>query len=344
MAKKEIRRNKRSNRFNFLPLLTLRKFACYLLTAVAFFSIISCSKPLYKKKFVILGTYLEITSPDKEAAVIVYREVKRLDKVFSSYDLESELALLTNTYNKPFKCSDELIEILKLSKEVYNSTDGAFDVSCGVLFKFWKTLITKGEVKELPAKEKIMELKDKCGMENIVINEIDKTVIIKKKGLKIDLGGIAKGYAVDKACQKLKEKGIVNALINAGGDIYALGTNQGNPWKIGIQDPGLLGGIIETQILIDEGMATSGDYEQFFEFGGKRYSHLIDPRTGYPVENKIVSVSVITKNCTTADSLATAFSVMGVEETKRFLDKNPSTMRIFIVTKDEKGEHIDFFQ
>ncbi|MCK5393111.1 MAG: FAD:protein FMN transferase [Candidatus Omnitrophica bacterium] len=322
----------------------LRKFACCVLTAVSFLALTSCSNPLYKKKFIILGTYLEITSADKEAANIVYQEVKRLDKIFSSYDLESELTLLTSTYNEPFKCSDELIEILKLSKDMYKLTNGAFDVSCGVIFKFWKTLITQGEVKALPSQEKIKELREKCGIENIVINETEKTVVLKKKGLMIDLGGIAKGYIVDKACQKLKEKGIYNALINAGGDLYALGTNNGNPWKIGIQDPDILGGIIETQILIDEGIATSGDYEQFFEFEGKRYSHLIDPRTGYPAENKIVSVSVITKNCTTADSFATAFSVMGVEATKVFLTKNVSTMRIFVVTKDEKGEHIDFFQ
>ena len=127
--------------------LILRKFFCCFLIGVGFLALTSCSKSVYKRKFIILGTYLEITSTEKEASNIVYQEFKRLDKVFSSYDLESELVRLTNTYNESVKCSDELIEMLKLSKDMYKLTNGAFDVSCGVIFKFWKTLITQGEVK-----------------------------------------------------------------------------------------------------------------------------------------------------------------------------------------------------
>ena len=101
--------------------------------------------------------------------------------------------------------------------------------------------------------------------------------------------------------------------------------------------------MIESQILVDEAIATSGNYEQFLDYKGRRLSHLIDPRSGYPVESKVISISVITKNCTSADSLATAFLVLGLEGTRDFLNKNPSTMRIFVVTGDEKGKQVYFF-
>lgn len=312
----------------------------------------SCAKPLHKDTFVITGTYLEVISPDKNAAVIVHEEFKRLDKIFNFYDPQSELSKLNNTYNIPFKASPELIEVLKLAHQVSQMSGGAFDPSYGSLYAFWKELIKQGEIKELPGAEKIAELKKLGGMENIEINDKEKTVLLKKEGLKIDLSAIAEGYMVDKAVLKLKAKGIKSAVINAGGDIYCLGTNGGKPWVAGIKDPQEMQGIIENEMLIEEAVATSGSYAQFFELpaasgrglaeggGGKRYSHLIDPRTGYPVDNNVLSVSVITKNCTSADSLSTSFFVMGLDKIKDFISKNPSTMRIFIVTWDKKGKHI----
>jgi len=209
-------------------------------------------------------------------------------------------------------------------------------------------------------------------MQNIEVDFKNNTVRIKKKGLKIDLSAIAEGYMVDKAVYRLKEAGINSALINTGGDIYCLGKPEvskkesinpvrsrlrgtrpkqlasngvNNFWKVGIKDPDELTGIIENQILFDEAIATSGNYEQFFEYQGEKYSHLIDPKTGYPAKNGILSVSVVTKNCTTADSLASTFFVMGMEGIKEFLSGISSTMRVFVVFLDEKGKkNIRVFQ
>ncbi|MDP2924364.1 MAG: FAD:protein FMN transferase [Candidatus Omnitrophota bacterium] len=320
----------------------LGKVFSLLFFVLGFFFLSSC-KPIHKETFVICGTYLEITSPNKKATVIVHEEFKRLDKIFNFYDPQSELFKLNNTYNTPFKASKELIEVLKLTQQVNTMTDGAFDSSYGVLYSFWKELIKKGDVKELPSKEKIAELKKLGGMANIEINEKEGTVLIKKEGLRIDCSGIATGYMVDKAILKLKEKGIKSAIVNAGGDIYCLGTNKGRFWVVGIKDPKEMEGLIENEALVDEGIATSGNYTQFFELDSKRYSHLIDPRTGYPVDNDILSVSVITKNCTSADSLGTAFFVMGLDNIKNFLSKSPSTMRIFVITWDKKGKHVHKF-
>lgn len=304
----------------------------------------SCANPLYKNTFVISGTYLEVISPYKEAARIVFGEFKRLDKIFNHYSPDSEIAKLNNTFNKEIKVSSELIEVLQLSREIYTLSEGAFDISCGQLYEFWKSIIRSKKISGFPSAEQIKILKDKGGMQHIEVNTQKSTVTIKKEGLRVDLGAIAKGYMVDKATQKLKQAGIDSAIINAGGDLYCLGRNKDKSWKSGIKDPLGLKEIIETIDLTDEAIATSGNYEQFFNFKGRRYSHLIDPRQGYPVENDILSVSVISKNCTTADSLATAFFVMGLEEIKSFLSKNPSTIKIFVVTSQEGKENIHIFQ
>ena len=303
-----------------------------------------CVQPLHNKKFIISGTYLAVTSPDARAAKIVYREFRRLDKIFNIYDKKSELSGLNRTYNKPFKASEELIELLQLSENIYNLSQGAFDVTHGSLYKFWKELIRDGEPEKFPTPGAIAKLREAGGMEAIEVDSKKRIVIIKKKGLTIDLSGIAKGYMVDKAISRLKEKGINSALVNAGGDIYCLGMNDKSSWGVGMQDPEKVPEILGVQLLIDEAIATSGGYEQFFTFKGKEYSHLIDPRSGYPVDNGTISVSVIAKNCTTSDSLATAFSILGLEGVEKFLSKNPSTMKVFLVHSVDGDKQVYIFR
>ncbi len=297
-----------------------------------------------KKSFIISGTFLEVKSPDKKAPAIVYEEFKRLDKIFNVNNPESEVSILNSTFNTPVKVSKELIELLELSQQLTLLTDGAFDVSYGALYEFWKGLINTQNIDEFPSQEKIESLQKSGGMGYVKIDPQQQTVTLKREGLKLDFSALAKGYMVDKAILKLKEEGVESALVNAGGDIYCLGTLKGHPWRVGIKNPQELKTIISNQDLIDEGIATSGGYEQFFEFGDQNYPHIIDPRTGYPVENSMLSSTVISKNCTTADGLATAFFVLGLEGVKDFLDKRPSTMKIFLITDEKDGKNIHFFQ
>ena len=304
----------------------------------------SCTKPPYKNTFIISGTYLEVISPYKEAGGIVYEEFKRLNSILSFYDPESELSQLNQTCNESFPASDELIEILQLSRKIYEESGGAFDVSCGVLYGFWKDLIRKGKVKEFPSGQTIEDLKNLCGMDNIDMDSKKNTIIIKRKGLKIDLAGIAKGYMVDKAIKKLQEAGIDSALINAGGDIYCLGKNKDRLWKVGVKDPKHHESIMESVELIDKAIVTSGSYEQFFDYKGERYSHLIDPRTGYPVKTNIVSVSVISQSCAIADSLATSLFIMEPEWAKKFISKGPYELKVFIVKIVEGKERLEIIQ
>ncbi|MFH1772060.1 MAG: FAD:protein FMN transferase [Candidatus Omnitrophota bacterium] len=303
-----------------------------------------CQKGIYKKKYAAAGTILEVTSPDKRAAKIVYDEFRRLEKIFNLYDSKSELSRLNETFNTPFDVSPEMIEVIDLAKQVYEYTDGSFDVSCGEIYRFWKEVIAKKNISKLPPKSEIDKLKELCGMRFIDINKDAKTIAIRKKGLKIDLGGIAKGYMADKAVQKLKEHGIESALINAGGDIYCLGTNGNNFWRVGIKNPEELLGLLETQELANEAIATSGNYEQFFELEGRRYSHIIDPVSGYPVENSCVSVTVVNKNCSSADALATAFFVMGKDAVRKTISRTPSTMKVFVLTDEKEGKRLHFIR
>lgn len=317
-----------------------KKITCLIIALI----VVGCAKPIHKKQFIIAGTYLNVTSPDPRAARIVYEEFRRLDKVFNLYDENSELSRLNKSYGKPFKVTDELFELLQLSRGIYDLSSGAFDVTHGTLYKFWKDLIRDGQVEEFPSSEAIAKIKQSGGMEAIEINPQERTVTIKEQGVIIDLSGIAKGYMVDKAVARLKQEGINSALINAGGDIYCLGINGEVPWKVGIQDPELPSGIFETELLIDEAIATSGIYRQFFNFEGKEYSHLIDPRSGYPVDNQLIGVSVITKNCTTADGLATAFSILGLEGVNKFLSVHPSTMRVVLITREGGKKRVYIFK
>ena len=303
----------------------------------------SCTRHPYKKTFVISGTYLTVTSPDKRASGIVYDEFKRLNKIFNIYDKNSEVSRLNNTYNRPFGVSDEMIELISLSKELYRITGGYFDVSKGRDYSFWKDVIAGKEKIKTVSSSEVSDLTKEGGMEYIKVDRKDKTVIISKRGLLLDFSAIAKGYMVDKAAMRLRKAGVKSALINAGGDIYCLGKDSGKPWKIGIKEPSAKGGIIDTVFLSDEAAATSGDYEQFIDYKGRRYSHIINPKTGYPVNNGVVSVTVVTKNCTSADGLATAFFAMGPDNIKDFLSKVPYTMKIFVVVKTGGKEKIYVF-
>lgn len=303
----------------------------------------SCSPAVYKDKFIISGTFLEVISPYKQAGFIVHEEFKRLDKIFNFYDSQSEISRLNSTCNTPFEASKELIEVLKLSQEINEATGGCFDVTYANLYFFWKELIKNGGVKSFPSAQEIEDLRKMCGKEYIEIDSNEKTVLIKKQGVKIDLSGIAEGYMVDKAVEKLKQEGVDSAIINAGGDIYCLGKNRGKSWKVGIKNPSAAG-IIEKEELINLAVTTSGNYEQFFDFNGRRYSHLIDPRSGIPVENNISSVSVVSEKCVIADSLATAFFVMGLEETEKFVKKNSYVRKVFVVVKEGDKERTCIFE
>jgi thiamine biosynthesis lipoprotein len=313
--------------------ITIRVSLC-LCVLVSCLTIQGCGQgqKIYKKKFIAAGTYIEVTSPRQEAARIVIETMREAEKIFNLYDKDSDISRLNAAAGiKPVRVSRELIETIELSKDLYKLTKGAFDPSIGKLTFFWKEKITGNRLKEFPSPDQIETLRKYKGLNLIDTDNAQQTAFIEKEGIVLDLGGIAKGYMVDKAVAALQAAGIDSALINAGGDMYCLGTKQGRPWQIGIRNPKTIAGVLDTLAIRDEAIATSGDYEQFFTYEGIRHSHLIDPDSGLPVKGAIRSVTVIAHNATTADGLATAFFIMGKAAIERFVRENTTTLRIFVV-------------
>lgn len=272
-------------------------------------------RTLHKDTQLLMGTFIEVTSPHKEAAGIAFAELKRIENLLSKYKAESEIAQLNKTGK--LKASPETLSIIKKAKEFSQITGGAFDVTVGPLMDIWGFTDKQYTV---PESSKINETLKLIGSDKIMLDEENFMVELKVKGMRIDLGGIAKGYAVDRAVKKLKENGINSCLINAGGQVYGLGDKSGKPWKIAIRDPRgeSFIGYLE---LKDGSVSTSGDYEQYFTRDNKRYAHIINPKSGYPVDTGILSVTIAASDGLTADALSTAVFVLGKEAGEELIAK-----------------------
>jgi thiamine biosynthesis lipoprotein len=289
----------------------------FLFSALIFLAL-GCGKPLFRDSEFTMGSFVEVISPDPRAKAIVFNEFNRLDKVFNLFDDNSELSRLNRTGG--LIASEDLFAILVKSKEFYEVSAGAFDVTVEPLSLLWKRAIKKSE---LPKEDDIKDALDLVGFDSVYLDENTRQVRFLKFGVKIDLGGIAKGYAVDKAVSKLKEAGVSSAVVNAGGNMYCLGANSSKAWRVGIQDPRVAKNLIRKIELKDSGVSTSGDYEQFFVFQNKRYSHIINPKTGYPAESGIISATVVAGGALTADALSTSIVVLGREKGRKLIKRFP---------------------
>lgn len=199
---------------------------------------------------------------------------------------------------------------MERATKISKLTSGAFDISYASMDKIWKF---DGSMKEMPTPEAIKKSVEKVGYQNIILNPKDTTIFLKNQGMKLGLGGIGQGYIADKIKIVLQEKGCTSGLVNVSGDINTWGTQpNGDTWTVGIVNPMNKNKIFATFPLNDSAVETSGSYEKFVTFNGIRYTHIIDPRTGYPASG-IVSVSVFAKQTELADALATGIFVLGVE-------------------------------
>ncbi|MBU0477460.1 FAD:protein FMN transferase [bacterium] len=264
----------------------------------------------------------------RSAAQAGFREISRIEDIMSAYKPDSELSLLNKAGEQ--EASRELLYVINKARYTSELSNGAFDITCKPLIDLW---LNARETKEFPNTQNILNTLSLVGYRNILIK--NNNVKFDKAGMKIDLGGLAKGYAVDMAMDLIKNYDIKGALVDAGGDIRAIGKREdGKLWKIGIKHPRVKDKIIGLIDLENSAVATSGDYERFFMLNGKRYSHIIDPRTGYPVDNQIVSVSVLSSDCLTCDSLATALTVLGEERGIELIEKLKGIEALIITIKD----------
>jgi len=270
-----------------------------------------------KRTLKLMGSRFTITvvSPSEELGHInieeAIAEITRIEKMISSWDEDSETYQINkNAGIKAVKVSQELYRLIERCKGLSNLTDGAFDISYSSMDRIWKF---DGSMTEIPSAERIKKSVEKVGYEKIILNEEKQTVFLRDKGMKISFGAIGKGYAADKAKAFLVSKQVPAGIIDASGDLSTWGTDaSGEKWIIGIVNPLAKDKIVSWLPIVESSVATSGNYEKYVTFNGKRYSHIIDPRTGYP-STGIRQVTIFAKDAETCDALATAVFIMGKE-------------------------------
>jgi len=289
---------------------------------------------LHSRTALIMGTIVEIKAFSADevqfdlAADAAFAEMRRVEDLFSSQRPKSEIAQLSAA-SGPFKVSKETARLLQLGQRIARLSDGAFEMGLGRLIRLWGIETDKPRV---PTEQQIREVLERIGPEDL---QIDGTIVRKADPeLQIDLGGIAKGYAVDRAIDVLGEGGLRSAAINAGGDIKLLGDRNGQPWRIGIQHPRKPGAVLTTLPLADRAVVTSGDYERFFIQDGTRYHHIFDPVSGRPAR-LCQSVTVVAADATTADALATAAFVLGPIKGLKLLEQQDGVEGLIVTATGE---------
>ena len=263
----------------------------------------------------LMGTRFEITvvAPNEEIGYInineAVSEIKRIEKMISSWDADSETSKINqNAGIQPVKVSPELFGLIERSIKISEITDGAFDISYASMDNIWKF---DGTMDRMPSEKQIRESVEKVGYQNIVLDSKERSVFLSKPGMRIGFGAIGKGYAADKAKELLLSKQVKGGIINAAGDLTTWGTKStGEKWLVGIANPLSKDKVFSWLPVVESSVATSGNYEKYIVFNDKKYSHIIDPRTGYPTSG-IHSVSIFAKQAELCDALATAVFILG---------------------------------
>lgn len=239
-------------------------------------------------------------------------EIKRIEALLTTFKPTSETNLINdNAGISPVKVCKEVFELVKRSLKISSITDGAFDITYGSANKsFWNFDKAMTALPDAAAAKEAVRL---INYKNVILDEIEQTVFLKEKGMRIGFGGIGKGYAAEAATAKLKKAGVKSGIVNASGDLTAWGLQaDGKPWTIGIADPDNAHKAFSFMNVSDMAVATSGNYEKYVMIDGRKYSHTINPKTGMPVTG-IKSVTIISPNAEIADAMATPVTIMGVK-------------------------------
>jgi thiamine biosynthesis lipoprotein len=284
----------------------------------------------------IMGTriFVELWAEDadrargEQAIDAVMDEMRHIDATMSVYKPDSEVSRVNAlAAREPVRISPELFGLLTTALEYSRITEGAFDItyaSVGYLYDF--------RARKRPNDEQIEQALPAVSYRHLLLDAAHHTVRFSRPGVRIDLGGIAKGFAVDRGIEILRARGITHALVNAGGDSRVIGDRFGKPWIIGIRHPDHADQVITRIPLVDAAFSTSGDYERYFDEGGVRYHHIIDPRTGHSA-SKVRSATVIAPTATRTDGLSKTAFVLGPEEALRIYN-GLSDVDAILVTPD----------
>lgn len=301
-----------------------------------------CSKNVLEpveKTEVVLGTPCTIKlydHIDDNNFKNVFNRLKEIEDKMSINKEKSEVIDINNNAGIDYvKVSDDTFEVIKKGIYFSNLYD-KFDITIGPIVKLWNISFDNAAKARIPSDDEIKIRLPLVNYKNVLLNEAEKKVMLKEKGMMLDLGGIAKGYAADEAVKILKEKGVEHAIVNLGGNVMTLGGRpDGNPWTIGVQNPfSQRGDYVGTVKVSDQTVVTSGIYERYIEVNNKIYHHILDKNTGYPVDNNLLSVTIITDKSVNGDGLSKVFG-LGLEKGIEFIEKLENTEAAFI-TKDSK--------
>lgn len=335
----------------------LRKLVFVALFGVLVFIVLRSSKE--KDSEEIIGQFCFFTTMNTRASITFYSsdeksfdsafdavqfEFHKVEKLCNIFDPESELSKLNaSAFEKPFECSPELWEILSESRRYYEISEGAFDITVTPLLKLWGFHSKRGSI---PDAEEIAVALKLVGLEKVVFDDSARTVRFTLDGMSFDLGGIAKGWALDKAAIVTKNIGMNQGFIDLGGNVLCLekAPPEKKAYKVGIRNPFKSDEHFTTIDMLNEAVATSGNYERYVVIDGKNYTHVMDPRTGCPVEN-MLSVSIVAPTGIETDAYSTGIFINGVQFAEKLVKNNPK-LKILIVSRDYNapgGLKIDHF-
>lgn len=331
-----------------------RYIATGLLILATFLAVFGCdNRKEYRLSGTTMGTVYSVLFTLEKGVTLdqvskaVERELKTVNDSMSVFNPHSEISRFNampafTTQGEPFATSACLHEVMCTARDLYSRTGGAWDGTVMPLVNLWG-FGPAGSQTEPPDDEAVQAALATIGFDNIAVMP-DQTLIKHMDGVTVDLGSLAKGYAVDRITTALRTLGLKSFLVEIGGEVYANGVKLNKAkWRVGINTPltgNDLNAIYAIAELNDRAMATSGNYRNYFETDGEIYTHILDPRTGYPIKNKIASVSVIAPTCAIADGLATAMAVMGVEQSLELVENYPD-VEIYIIERGPDGTFIN---
>lgn len=296
-------------------------------------------------KRVVMGTLAHViaVAADSNTAErcieAAFAKIEEIEDLMSDHKSDSEIGELNRDgFNRAIVVSEPTYEVLQKGVEFSRISDGAFDITIGPLVDFWHSA---AEANSVPSEAELAEVRSKVGYDKLIFGANEMSIRFAADGMRVDLGGIAKGYALDKAVEAMQKKGAAGGMVDIGGDIRCFGLPPGgqDKWRIGLQDTrvgkeDLTGGILMVLELGDTAVATSGDYRRYVVIDGKKYSHIIDAKTGYSGDG-LASVTIITETAVEADALATAVNVMGAERGLALIEERPGTEAIVITSAPE---------
>lgn len=281
-------------------------------------------------------TYVDTGNSDSESQLHSQIDslLADLSHTFSIFDTTSMIYRWNKSENVTL--NDDFLTVLRLSKKVSEATDGAFDCTVQPLVQLWG--FGKDGVRHTVADDTLATVREFVGFQLVDLQS--DSIIRKDPRVQLNFNAVAKGYAVDKVADWLMEHGYANCLVEIGGEVAARGDKHGKPWKVGIQTPtktadGAQESFQAIPLPDHRAVATSGNYRNYFEEGGERYTHILDPRTGHPERTNLLSVTVLAPDCATADAYATAFMVLGHEKSSKIVKQNPDLEAWFILANED---------